>query len=156
MAYITPVGLLGSTHVRHIDLEHHVELVAKNTGEIAEYQRRAESLACSAAAETLAAMSDLSEQGSIANDLLGELNVRVEGLDEVLSALRAEAVEAIRHQTAVIQRGLDQVVAQMDRQRQVLETIAAELAAPYETRVRELIDEAKRALKAGAGPRPAT
>lgn len=148
--------------VRDIDNQYQMELIAESNHQLVEYQAQLLRLQHEAAITNIRNMTDSTYRQDQANNLLSAL---VGGVDQIshsidsLNATEREALHALNAQTEVMQRGFEDlatriqggfedIASRMMEQQHELENIGYLLSKPYETKVRELLNEAENALMA--------
>jgi tetratricopeptide (TPR) repeat protein len=139
--------------LRVIEAEYHLELTARNTGEIVAHQAELLGLQAQAAEMNLRAAGELARRQDETNELLS-LGFRqvAEGINQL-----AEAVsDGLGELDATLSNGLQTVAAelrnisaQLWQQQQTLNQIVELLRQPYGTQARELLHEANKWLEQG-------
>jgi len=124
---------------RRIDDHYHLEMIAENSSQIVEYQAEAFRMQREAVIANLHGLAEIANRQDETNFLLHTIAESMSDLNHSLNV-----------QTEVLQQGFEEMALILLQQQQTLEQIADVLRHPYETKVLELLQEAKRALKTGA------
>lgn len=139
--------------LRVIEAEYHLELTARNTGEIAAQQAELLGLQAQAAEMNLRAAGELARRQDETNELLGagfsEISEGINQLTEIMG-------EGLSQLEATLSSGLQTVAAELQtisrqlwQQQQTLNQIVELLRQPYGTQAQELLREANKWLEQG-------
>jgi len=125
-------------YIRQIDNHYHAAMIAENTQELVEYQRRLFRLQVESTAASLGMMGDIARRHDVANELLG-------AIVEEMSALR----EGIQQLNETVEQGLTAIAELLFKQHETLLKIEQVLRQPYETQALEIRKQADKWLKSG-------
>ena len=146
------VNTSGSDRIRGLNHEYHVEMIAKSTQQLADYQRTSLILQGGIAYATLRSQADLAQgqqqiaqEQSEANQKLRAMAQSVDSMVQGLNNLNRKVDEGFDF----IARSLESVSQQLFEQQQTLEAIADILQRPYEVKALELRKEADKWLSSG-------
>lgn len=137
--------------VRDIDNQYQMKLIAESNRQLVEYQTQLLQLQHEAAISNIRNMTDNAYRQDQVNNLLSVLVSGVDQISQSISSLNAterEVLHALNVQTDLMQTGFEDLAARMMEQQQELKNIGHLLSTPYETKVRELLNEAENALMA--------
>ena len=142
--------------LRRIDTEYYIERLSKSHEQSVALEATSLGLQMEMASAQIEAWEQEAERGERTNELLGEirgsLTELVTGVEEMTSSMKRgfESVNVTLWQGfAVVSKAVEKVVEQLEEQNRTLRIIAETLARPYETKARELREEADRWLTQG-------
>lgn len=138
------LGDLRPENLRRIDFEYHVQTIASNSQEILGIQQQAFKLQLG---QSVVALQQLDQQRQT-NTALHAIGAELSNISSGISALHAESQQT-RAAIESVALSLDGISDQLYRQQQELGTIAEILREPYETKAKELRDQADKWLSVG-------
>lgn len=139
--------------LRVIEAEYHLELAARNTGEIVAQQAELLGLQAQAAEMNLRAAGELARRQDETNELLGAgFSEIAEGINQLTEVMG----EGFSQLSATLSSGLQTVAAELQtiskqlwQQHQTLNQVVELLRQPYGTQAKELLREANKWLEQG-------
>jgi tetratricopeptide (TPR) repeat protein len=145
--------------VREISNRYQLEVIAENTEQMMDFKRAELRAQAAHAAVSMRGFSQVAEVQAETNarlegirgglgDLLGAAHRLTDRLDD-LNVTASQTLEAVDHLGELLTAGLRDVAEQLVRQQTTLESIAEALRRPYESKARELREEANNWLTAG-------
>jgi tetratricopeptide (TPR) repeat protein len=131
--------------IREIENHYHVAMIADNMQALMHHQANMLKVQLGHAAISKAGFEALSAQQAETNAFLADIGMT---LDDILYTQELVLSE-LQGLHATVAEGFERVANELIAQRKVLETIADTLKKPYETKARELRNEADKWLKQG-------
>jgi len=137
---------------REIDNHYHLARVAQGADDLVGFQAASLRLQAAHAAATLQGFSAVVDRQQLTNDLLGDLSAGLSyltaGVDQ-LNDTALETLQAVENLSHEVRSGFQLLADHTLQVQKALREVAEILRRPYETKARELREEADRWLKIG-------
>lgn len=147
------LGDLVPERIRELELEHHVEMIANDSRQIAHYQASLLRLQSESAALNLRAMGHLAGQQELTNsylqDITGGINRLNNTLQDGFDDVNANLQEGFNAVTGVLQEGFQVLADRLLQQHESLLYIAKITRQPYDNQVQNLWEKANNCLDNG-------